>query len=97
MVHFSGTIPSERRGGNWSGLCYIEDVTNERETCWEPTVRHHVERTDSMGLFIWRCGVGNRIYHLLQGWGNFYGNCVLHKGTMVWKIYVRLKTIYGSN
>ena len=28
---------------------------------------------------------------------NVYGNCVTHKGTMVWEIYTRLKTTDGIN
>ena len=48
--------------------------------CWEPTVVQHKERPNSMVQFIliWISRNGN--YHICQGWGNFHGNCVPHKG-----------------
>ena len=33
LVPTSGTLPPERRVGNGSGLCYLEDVPQEREIC----------------------------------------------------------------
>ena len=77
-------------------MCHPEDVPQEREICWAPTVGQHEEITDSVGKFICIWGVGIGGYHLLQGWGWVYGNCVPYKGTMVWKFYARVKTFNAS-
>ena len=92
MFLTSGTLPAEIIGGNGIDVCYLEDVTQEREICWEPTLVQHEERPDRMGSFIWRWGDGNGRYHLCQGWENFHRNYVPHKGTMVWKFYDGLET-----
>ena len=58
---------------------------------------HNEEISNRVGELIWSWGVGIERYYLLQGCGKVYGNCVPYKGTMVWKVYVRLKTLDGGN
>ena len=90
MVTTSGTLPHERRGRNGSGMCYYEDVPQEREICWEPTVGYHEEIPDRMGEFIWSLGSGIGGHYILQVWKMF-------TETLVWKIYVRENISDGSN
>ena len=97
MVTASGNLPPERRGINGSGLCHSKDVPQEREICWSPTVGKHEESPNIVVEFILSWGVGIGVHHLLQVWVKFYGNCVPYNGTLVWKVYARIKTPDGSN
>ena len=97
MVTTSDTLPPERIGRNGSAMCNSEDVPQEREICWSPTVGQHEERPDIVGKFrrIWGDGIGGQ--HLLQVWLKVYVNCVTYKGTLICKVYTRIKTLDRSN
>ena len=43
-----GSYPLNDEVGNGSGLCYLDDVTHEREICWAHTARQHEERPNTV-------------------------------------------------
>ena len=94
---YLGTYPLKDEVGIGVACVTLRMYLRERDICWEHTVRHNEERTDSVGEFIWSWGFGIGGHHLLQVWEKVYGNCVPYKGTLVWKVYARITTSDGSN